>query len=212
MAASGAEQIGRRDDAWAFEPSAVDRFLQPHVIEIGRADVADGREPGIESLLGIRGADRRPKAVGVFEGLVAADFGKAVHVHVHVDKAGDQGLTGQVEALDPCRKLHRSVVSNLLNSPVVADEDRGAVDVTAGLDVEHPVGGDDGRGRRGRGNGQDRHRSQQNVFRQRIPPQMWITRPNAARTLSCIISDRVGCGKTVWMKSSSTNSAVLPIV
>ena len=30
---------------------------------------------------------------------------------------------------------------------------------------------------------------------------MWITRPNAASTLSCIISDKVGCGKTVWMKS-----------
>src|SRR5205085_8449957 len=42
--------------------------------------------------------------------------------------------------------------------------------------------------------------------------QMWITRPKAASTLSCIISDRVGCGKTVWMKSCSTNSAVFPIV
>ena len=44
------------------------------------------------------------------------------------------------------------------------------------------------------------------------PAQMWITRPNAARTLSCIISDSVGWGKTDWMKSSSTSSAVLPIV
>jgi hypothetical protein len=42
--------------------------------------------------------------------------------------------------------------------------------------------------------------------------QMWITRPNAASTLSCIISLKVGCGKTVAMKSSSTSSAVLPIV
>ena len=42
--------------------------------------------------------------------------------------------------------------------------------------------------------------------------QMWMTRPNAASTLSCIISLKVGCGKTVWMKSSSTSSAVLPMV
>ena len=42
--------------------------------------------------------------------------------------------------------------------------------------------------------------------------QMWITRPNAASTLSCIISLSVGCGKTVWMKSVSTSSAVLPMV
>jgi hypothetical protein len=34
----------------------------------------------------------------------------------------------------------------------------------------------------------------------------------AASTLSCIISLSVGCGKTVWMKSSSTSSAVLPMV
>src|SRR6185437_12049764 len=48
--------------------------------------------------------------------------------------------------------------------------------------------------------------------RSRGGTQMWITRSNAASTLSCIISDRVGCGKTVWMKSVSTSSAVLPMV
>ena len=37
-------------------------------------------------------------------------------------------------------------------------------------------------------------------------------RPYAASTLSCIISDRVGCGKTVSISSASVVSSVLPIV
>ena len=36
--------------------------------------------------------------------------------------------------------------------------------------------------------------------------QKWITRSNASSTLSCIISDRVGCGKTVCIRSSSVVS------
>ena len=48
--------------------------------------------------------------------------------------------------------------------------------------------------------------------RRLLRAQMWITRPKAASTLSCIISLSVGCGKTVWMKSVSTSSAVLPTV
>ncbi len=35
-------------------------------------------------------------------------------------------------------------LADLLNAAVVADEDRGMIDVTAGRDVEHPIGGNDG--------------------------------------------------------------------
>jgi hypothetical protein len=38
---------------------------------------------------------------------------------------------------------------------------------------------------------------------------MWITRPNASSTLSCIVSDSVGCGKTVCIRSSSVVSSCM---
>ena len=44
------------------------------------------------------------------------------------------------------------------------------------------------------------------------PDHMCNWRPYAASTLSCIISDRVGCGKTVSISSASVVSSVLPIV
>ena len=40
--------------------------------------------------------------------------------------------------------------------------------------------------------------------------QMWITRSKASSTLSCIISDRVGWGKTVSIRSSSVVSNCRP--
>src|SRR5690606_10859425 len=36
--------------------------------------------------------------------------------------------------------------------------------------------------------------------------QTWMTRPLASRTLSCMVSDSVGCGKTLWISSSSVVS------
>ena len=36
---------------------------------------------------------------------------------------------------------------------------------------------------------------------------IWMTRPYASRTDSCIISDSVGCGNTVCMRSSSVVSS-----
>ncbi len=44
------------------------------------------------------------------------------------------------------------------------------------------------------------------------PHQMWITRPYAASTLSCIVSLIVGCGKTVSISSASVSSPVLAVV
>ena len=44
----------------------------------------------------------------------------------------------------------------------------------------------------------------------RISAYIWITRSKASRTLSCIISDRVGCGKTVFIRSSSVVSSCWP--
>ena len=38
--------------------------------------------------------------------------------------------------------------------------------------------------------------------------QMWITRPYASSTASCMVSLTVGCGKTVCMSSASVLSSV----
>ena len=48
------------------------------------------------------------------------------------------------------------------------------------------------------------------IRRRKRGNQMWIARPYAARTLSCIDSLIVGCGKTVCISSASVVSRVLP--
>ena len=171
-------------------------------------------KPAFERLGGVGDSDRGPEIVGELQPLIAADLGQAGQVDVHVDEAGEQGLARQVDMLDLVGELHRTRVGERRDPAVIVDEDRGMLDIAAGGDVEHPVGGDDGGRRDRRGETRCRGCGQQDALHASASPpdQMWITRPNAASTLSCIISDKVGCGKTVWMKSSSTSSAVLPMV
>ena len=60
---------------------------------------------------------------------------------VHVDEPGEERFAGKVDMLRSSGDLHRREAADLLDAAVVADEDRGVIDIAAAGDVQHPVGG-----------------------------------------------------------------------
>jgi hypothetical protein len=174
VAAGRTDRIGRGDDPRTLDPAAVDRLLQRHVVEILRADVAHGRETGIQGRRSIGRTHDGPEIVGIFEALVAADLGETGQVDVHVDEAGEQGLAGKVDLPRARRKLQRGERADLLDMAVIADQDRGMVDIAPGRDIEHAVGGDDRR--RLCGGGADHCGGRQNPLPHLSPPPRKFTK------------------------------------
>ena len=154
MSAGRSDGIGRRDDPWPGHQAGVDRLLQPDVVEVARSDVAHRGEAGVERFPRIADAGRFPEAVGIFETLIAADFGHAGQVHVHIDEPGQQSLARQIDMLRARGHLQRTVGADLRDLAIITDQDRGLVDIAASRHVEHPVGGDDGCGGGGAGDEQ----------------------------------------------------------
>ena len=101
------------------------------------------KPPFSMSLARADGRDR-PEAVGEFEEAVAADVGGS-EMRVHVDQPGDERLAGEVDMLDVRAPADGPRIGDRADPAGVVHEDGGALDVAAGLDVEHPVGGDHAR-------------------------------------------------------------------
>src|SRR4051794_23741975 len=118
--------------------------IQPPSIACWSATSAKSEEPTLRTVvkpassvvLAFGDADRGPEIVGIFEALIAADFGQAGQVYVHVDEAGKQGLARQIDMLRAGRILDRRGIDDRLHMPIVADEDRRMVDVAAVNNVE----------------------------------------------------------------------------
>ena len=170
MAAGRADGIGRRDDPRPRDPAAVDRLLQPDIVEIVGSDVAHRGEPRVERLFGVGDARRLPEAVGIFETLIAADFGQAGQMDVHVDQARQQRAAREVDMLDVRAPAHRARVADAGDPPVVADEDRRMIDIAPGRHVEHAVGGHHRGGRRGNRKGHSRDGGEQQALHQTNSP------------------------------------------
>ena len=165
MPAGGAERIAGGDDARADRIAVADRLREADVVAIARADVAHRGEARVEHGAGIADRAHRPEAVGIFEPAIAADVGRAVEVDVHVDQPGDERPAGEVDVAHVAAPAHGARIGDAGDAAVVADEDRGLLDIAPGGDVEIAVGGDDrflgggGRGERDQRSGgeQDAH-------------------------------------------------------
>src|SRR3546814_20967647 len=78
-------------DARSRNIVALDRLLEPDILEIGRADVAHRGEARVERRLRIGAAADGPAAVGVAKRLIAAALGERGQVELNVDASGKQG-------------------------------------------------------------------------------------------------------------------------
>ena len=143
MAAGRAQRIAGGDDARADGIAIVDRLLEADVVAIGRADVADGGEAGVEHGAGIADRGHAEEGIGKFQPAIAADVGRPVEVDVHVDQAGDEGAARQVDVADVGAPFDGARVGDGGDAAVVADEDGGIIDIAAGRDIEIAIGGDD---------------------------------------------------------------------
>jgi hypothetical protein len=138
VAAGRADRVGGRDDARTGHVALVDRLAQAHVVELGRADVANGGEAGLQGDLGVAGLDHAPEGVAVLQAVVAADLGDAVEMDVHVDQARQQGRARQVDHLGPGRNRVARLAHR--RDPAVGDHHLRIVDILAGGHVEQPRG------------------------------------------------------------------------
>src|SRR3546814_2408984 len=137
MPAGRADRPACGDDARSRNIAALDRLLEPDILEIGRADVAHRGEARVERRLRIGDADDGPEAVGVAKRLIAADLGERGQVDMHVDESGKQGPLAEVDMPDVGAPAHRARVGDVRDPPVGADEDRRIIDRLTAYDVEH---------------------------------------------------------------------------
>ena len=82
--------------------TVVDRLAQRHVVEVGRADVANARESGEQRLARVRDADeRRVARDSLATAIVAERIGERApdDVRVRVDEAGQQRRVAEVDRL-----------------------------------------------------------------------------------------------------------------
>ena len=80
---------------------------------------------------------------------------------MHVDQPRQQRLAGKVDMLDVGGPAHCARVADPGDAAIVADEDRGMLDVAPAGHVEIAIGGDDGGRRGGHGERQRRGGNQQ---------------------------------------------------
>jgi hypothetical protein len=161
MASRGTKRVARRHDARPNDIAGVDRLLQADIVAVGRTHIANRRETRVEHVLRIRHRGHAEETVGEFEPAIAADISRAVEVDVHVDQARKNGPVAEIEVLDVCAPSHRPGIGDRGDAARIVDEDRGALDVAAGLHIEHPCGSDHGCGCGRRRQGHCRDRSNQ---------------------------------------------------
>ena len=147
MSAGRAEAVRGIDDAWPLDPALADRLVEPDDVVVVRPEIAHRGEAGLEHALGIGHGDDGPEAVGELQPAIAAIFGPAVEMHMHVDQPGQDRVPGKVD--------HLGTVGCGTGSdggdPAFLDRDHGLREVFPGLDLQHPVGDDVARLRMGRG-------------------------------------------------------------
>ena len=140
MPARRAECIARRHDPRPDGVTRIDCFLEPDIVAVVRADVADGGEARFQHGARIRRAHYGPEAVGEDEAVVAAVNGGTVQVDMHVDEAGHERHAGQVDAFRVCRDARTTGYGD--NTPV-GDHHHRVLHHPSGNDIDHAVCGDD---------------------------------------------------------------------
>ena len=139
------------EDARAGDFASLDAVANCEVGVAGRADVADGGEPGFESDAGIADAQHRGAWIRDVIAGHAEKIGRAGDVSVAINQAGKDGGSGEVDALRARRELRfdGGGIADLLDA-IAFDPDDLIGAVASGADVENFSGfhGDD-LGRRG---------------------------------------------------------------
>src|SRR5439155_2388109 len=100
VAAPNPEGDARAHDTGSGDPAVVDRVAERQVAETRGAHVAHRREPGLEGLLGVSGAEQRKLGGALGEPAVlpvAVADGAPHEVHVGVDEAGQHRLAREVD-------------------------------------------------------------------------------------------------------------------